>query len=364
MRRVDLLVVVSRHASDLRLVTEGIRHAIYDPTKRPPWWCLRFWTSRLIRYRNAPPEVRTLLSIIRVLRCRAVISSDAYRDLSKAEPFVAPTLLYFVQHGLYTANPHKARVLGRSSSFRQSDITLFSIGEFDRTNYRSGGIQPRRVIPIGTLTNSVYCREISPNRARHLLKSYDLCIIEKGIKEHVDSELARLRLESWTLIFQALSHYCGYNNPRVIVALSNSDNPDEAFQWIRKHFQYDFDVTDPKVPFATYRAVDQSELTIGQASTVLCEALGRRKKVLSIDYSTPSLFNLPGDGIAGLKSPSLEEFVERINTTRQLDWITYSKHLSEETTDLVGPDPHSGIPTINQILRRDLMCIRDNLRGK
>jgi hypothetical protein len=185
-------------------------------------------------------------------------------------------------------------------------------------------------------------------------KSYDLCVVEKGIKVEPDSEFSKLRLDSWVHTLSALNHYCHNTDSRVIVALSNSDNPSEVLQWIKRHFRYEFDVSDPLDLFATYRAVDQSEVTIGQSSTVLCEALSRHRKVLSVDYSTPSLFSLPGDGISGLKTPSLEEFAERIDVIRHLDWTTYQKSLSKETIDLLGPDPQLGIHTISQTVRRDL----------
>ena len=354
LRQVDLLIVLSRHAGDLTLAAEGIRHVVYDPSQRPPWWCFRFWILRLIGNQRVASEIRTLLTIVSVLRCRAIISSDAYRDLIKAEPLLRSAHLYFVQHGLFSANPDKARVLGKSFVIRDSDITLFSIGQFDRRFYVSGGIRPKRVIPIGTLKNSVYCQSMAANAVGGVAKSYDLCVVEKGIKAQPDSDFSKLRLDSWVHILSALNHYCHNTDFRVIVALSNSDDPSEVLQWIKRHFRYEFDVSDPLDPFATYRAVDQSEVTIGQSSTVLCEALSRHRKVLSVDYSTPSLFNLPGDGIAILKNPSLLEFAERIDVIRRLDWATYQKSLSEETIDLLGPDPRLGIHTISQTVRRDL----------
>lgn len=353
-RRIDLLVVISRHAGDLAQVAEGVRHVVYDPTQRPSWWCLRFWIHRLFCNRNTPVEIRTLLSIVKVLRCRAVISSDAYRVLLNAESYLKSTRLYFVQHGTYLNSEHKSKVLGKVVVERKSKITLFSIGEFDRVNYDRAGIRPDRVIPVGTLKNSAYCLGLAAQTNRRPKKSFDLCIVEKGINPHPDSQFGELRLDTWHHILALLNHYCNQSSPRVIVALSNSAKPSLVLQWIRQHLHYEFEVSNPDDSFATYRVVDESELTIGISITVLCEALSRNKKVLSVDFSDHSIFGLPGNGIEQLRSPSQETFEERVNTLRAIDWSTYRSRLSSETRLLLGPDPQSGIPIINQTLRTDL----------
>lgn len=354
VRHVDLLVVISRHAGDLAQAAEGIRHVVYDPTRRPSWWCLRFWLYRSFCNRNIPAEIRTLLSIVKVLRCRAVISSDAYRVLLNAESYLNSTRLYFVQHGMYLNSDHKSKVLGKVFVERKSKVTLFSIGEFDKANYDRAGIRPDRVIPVGTLKNSAYCLGLAAQAIRKPTKKYDLCIIEKGIKPHPDSQFGKLRLSTWTHILALLNHYCNQSSPRVIVALSNSAEPSLVLQWIRQHLHYEFDVSNPEDSFATYRAVDESELTIGISNTVLCEALSRKKKVLSVDFSDHTIFGLPGNGIEQLRSPSQETFTERVNALRAIDWSTYQSSLSSETQLLLGPDPQFGIPVINQTLRTDL----------
>jgi hypothetical protein len=184
-------------------------------------------------------------------------------------------------------------------------------------------------------------------------KNHDICIIERSIATK-DSEIGREIRSSWAQFLRLFSKYCEKFEPRVIFAISDPATFDEAVEWITKQFRYGFEIANHNEPYATYKAVDSSVLTIGQQSTVLVEALSRRNKCLSVDFSNLDFLRLPGDGISRLVSPTDGELHDRINHLLGLDWDSYSRQLPPELRDLMTSDPSAGISTINSTIRADL----------
>jgi hypothetical protein len=164
-RRIDLLIVESRHAQDLDVVTDGLTFARYDPSTRPPLWCLHFWIYRLFLVAKVPADAKTLIAIARALRVKAIISSDAYKTLDTVTEHLPHVHRYFVQHGIYLDQRNSAITWEQVFPDRSSQITLFSIGVHDQTHYRRWGIRPARIVPTGTLKNSIYsCAYIKKNQ--------------------------------------------------------------------------------------------------------------------------------------------------------------------------------------------------------
>lgn len=342
--RVDLLIVDSRHGGNLSEASTGLRFCIYDPTQGPPLWCLRFWLLRVFAVRDLPREIRTLVSITRTLKIRAVLATDAYSALADAEGFLGSTDLYWVQHGLFLdqRGSEIKRELDRPD--RESSITLFATSPYDLQNYRRWGVRPRTIIPVGTFKNSSYLMRLKA-KSPSGTKAFDICIVEKGIKPNPDSELGLLRRESWRELLNHLNAYCQQNSARVILALSQSTDQKAVLEWIQSVFTHDFELADPNDDFSTYEASDQSELTIGQASTVLCESLSRQCKILAVNYSNIKFWDLPGKGLTQMNSPSRDRLFNRIDSLRTMTWNEYWRQTPEALKQLTVTDPKSAITT-------------------
>lgn len=353
LRHLDLLIVESRHAQDLDAVTDGLTFARYNPSSRPPLWCLHFWIYRLFLVTQVPEDARTLVAIAKTLRVKAIISSDAYETLSRAPQHLLKCHFYFVQHGLYIDQRRLQVKRKPPVPDRLVRITLFSVGEYDKENYRKRGVVPARVIPTGTLRNSLHTLRLQQLASAPKL-DFDICLVEKGIELHPDSELEMLRRESWQTFLQAFNQFCHKFNPRLTVALSNSTDPQGTLAYIRQFLTWEFSSTDPSDSFATYSAIDSSQLTIGHGSTVLCEALSRRKVCLSFDYTGTGFWDLPGSGVHQLTNPNNHELFERINYLLKLDWESYAHKLPPELHDLITEDPSSGVGIMNSTIKDDI----------
>jgi len=299
-----------------------------------------------------PKEIKTLSAIVLTLGVRVVISTDQYRDLLTAEQHLQGIHFYWIQHGLFFDQRYESIRREEVYPDRETSVTLFAQSAYDCENFRRWGARPRRVIPVGSLNNSVYLSravtvrdEMSPN--------YDLCIVEKGINPDADSELSTIRRDNFADLLESLAPYCLINSLKVVVALSQSSNQDAVVKWIRQKFRYNFDIVYGNADFATYRTVDHSDVTIGQVSTVLSEALCRRRKVLSVNFTSLSYLVLPGGGIASITRPSKLELADRLDEIRRASWESYWSAVSTETRDLTVANPNSAVSTINQIVIAD-----------
>lgn len=353
LRQIDLLIVESRHANLLDLVADGMVFARYDPSSRPPFWCLRFWFYRVFLVKNIPRDAKTLVAISKTIKPLAIISSDSYETLHTASPYLSNVHLYFVQHGLYLDQRELAIKRKPTPPDHESVLTLFSISNYDILNYRKRGIRPRRIIPTGTLMNSAYMLHEKRSKTTQAVE-FDICIVEKGIYPNPRSDLEVRRTESWATLLLALNSFCHQHSPRVVVALSPSDEPRELLLWMSQFLDYKITVTNPIEAFATYKAIDSSDLSIGTGSTALVEALSRQKKCLSVDYTSTGFWDLPGEGIARLYGPNNDELFARIGLIARLTWASYSSQLPYELLSLVVDDPIGGIEKINSTIKTDI----------
>jgi len=350
--QVDLVVVTSRHGQNLASVLDNFRCFFYNPAERPPIWCLRFWFHRTFMVTRIPPALRTLVTITRLLSAEGVLSTDSYSALADAERHLGTAKLFWVQHGLFL--DQRLDVLKREdeSPDRTSSITLFAVSRYDIEHYRRWGVRPAQTLPVGSLQNSYFLKNV--RRAGKSPDSYDICLVEKGIKVDPDSEIGKLRKASWHSFLRDFNEYCCTRDLRVIIALSRSTEERETLTWLKTQITHGFDTTQTDDEFSTYKAVDAATLTIGQVSTVLIEALCRQKKILAFNYTNLGYWDLPGAGLSHVNSPTSEMLFDRIDTLLPMSWDTYWSNLPEELKELTVDKPAEAISTINKVLRAEL----------
>lgn len=350
---VGALVVRSRHGENLGEVTGNLSYCTFDPQVRPPVWCIKFWLRRAFLVSSLPEEIRTLAAIIQTLRVRMVISTDQYRDLLTAERHLQGVHFYWIQHGLFF--DQRSESIRREEAYpdHETSLTLFALSPYDCENFRRWGARPKRVIPVGSIKNSIYLRHSGSIRDE-TCPSYDLCIVEKGINPDSVSEMARMRRDSFAELLESIAAYCSNNSLKVVVALSPSSAEDAVLEWMRLRFSYPFDIVYGRDNFATYRTVDRSEVTIGQSSTVLSEALCRKRKVLSVNFSSLSYLALPGGGIASITRPSRLELERRLDEIRGSSWESYWSVVAPETRALTVTNPTATVAEINRIVMADI----------
>lgn len=349
-RHLELLIVKSGHGEDLTSVATGLEFRVYDPERRPAVWCIRFWIHRIFRVRDLPLGSRTIVSLVRVMNASRVISTDQYRNLGDSDEFLPDTDIYLVQHGTYIDQTTSVMKREKEVADRSCKLTLFSISHYDISNYRRWGVRPMSILPVGTLKNCVYVNSTTIDQRKEA-EAFDICIIEKGIILNPDSELKKLRLEMWRKFLTDFNVYCERYRPRVVIALTAGSDVEGSESWIRGLLNYEFVVARQSLDrFATYKAIDSSNLSIGQASTTLTEALSRQRKVLNFNYSSNTFWDLPGSGIMGLNRPTQSDLIERVELLRSLSWDSYWARASDTLRSFTIKDPSQTIRQINQVL--------------
>ena len=357
-RSTDLLVVASRNGQALAKPTDNLSFYFYDPTKRMPIWCLRFWFYRIFLTSSIPKEFRTLVTLAKILSVRGILATDAYKTLADAENYLGSVKLFWVQHGIFYGHFISSREVAPLKRF--SRITLFAISPHDVENYQRFGIVPGRIIPTGSLQNCAYLSEAN-SMTRHLNR-YDICLVLRTVQISELEQLNQTIKQTIQTFLEDFNQYCKTRKPRVVIAISPNSSGSihqENLQWILRFLLHDFDVTDSRDQFATYRAIDSSNLTVGTHSTVLVEALSRGRKILNFNYSNLALLDLPSAGLSHMNSPSYATLCERIDTLLSMSWDTYWSNTPKELKNLTVDEPGETILTINKVLRAELHGAQD-----
>jgi len=342
----DILLVNSRHGQWLPVAFEGFRTFQYDPRIRPPVWCFRFWFTRIFLTKSVPRSVRSLVSIARVVRASRIVATDRFKDLLDTEAFLSETKLFWVQHGLYLDQSSSTLKRDKECEFRDSRVVLLALSEYDRHHYRRWGASKLTIIPVGSLNNGIYEKTRAPVSSVRR-SDFDICLVEKGLKLNPDSDYGRGFKENWDNFLPVFSEYINSERPRLIVAVSKSSERNAVVRYLYDKLKYDFTITDED-DFSTYRASDLANVTIGIASTVLAESLSRKRKVLSFNCTTYTVWDFPGSNFVRINSEpqlSLELLCTKLNETLALSWEDYAKKASE-TLQLFAVD---GSKTIDRI---------------
>ena len=342
----DILLVNSRHGQWLPVAFEGFGAFHYDPRIRPSVWCFRFWFTRIFLTKSVPRNVRSLVAIARTVGASRIVASDAFRDLMDVESSLPETKLFWTQHGLYLDQSGSTLQREDTNGFRDSRIVLFALSEYDQNNYRRWGASKLNTIPVGSLNNGIH--EKTRAQVSSICRSdFDICLIEKGLKLNPDSDYGRGFKENWDNFLPIFSEYINSERPRLIVAVSKSSERSAVVRYLYDKLKYDFTITDED-DFSTYRASDLANVTIGIASTVLAESLSRKRKVLSFNCTTYTVWDFPGSNFVRINSEPqlpLELLRTKLNETLALSWEDYAKKASE-TLQLFAVD---GSKTIDRI---------------
>ncbi len=319
------MVIKSRHGNSLLSVVTDLDAVLVDPTQFPIWISWKFAYCFLWKFRKAERFARQVSATLKSTSARVLLSTDAVNQLTEIKALNPATEVIAVMHGLYLAQPDTFRIREPWIETRNSNVTLFAIGEHDQFNYRRWGNVHQKVFPIGSLNDSIYRSKYADD----IEKIYDVCIVEGSVDPGARKEFAKIRLQNWTMFTNYFNQLATQENLKVVVALSDSTKRDSVRDWFSSRFDFALDFVDNSSEFATYRAIDSSHISIGETSTSLVEGLGRGNKILSFNFSDTPLLDLPVHPICLLNKPDFNSFFERFQELRALS--------IDEFRDLTGP---------------------------
>jgi hypothetical protein len=203
-------------------------------------------------------------------------------------------------------------------------------GRSDADIYEQLSIENKSVLcePVGSLRNAGYLRDypLSPVRVAQtplLFVSQYSGLAEEDLTSTTErSKLLRL-------VKAHLRTYCiAHDLPLKIALRPAASAPlapgQSAFE--RRHYEQVFSgirlsFTDPTDPYASYRASDDSDVTVGVPTGALTESFSRGNKVLMVrqDPTTGTYYGFPIDGDWVLTEPTYEQFAAQLDKLRSMN---------------------------------------------
>jgi len=335
LSKYDVLLIESRHGKYLPRVVDGLNVLKLSPTQMPLPVSIKFCWLFFFKYRRYNRLSRYILSLVRITKARVVLSTDAISQLTEIKKANANVEVIAVMHGLYIAQPDELRIREAWNDKKDSEVTLFSLGEYDKSHYERWGNHHSLIIPTGSLNDSIY-RTLPATNSRN---KYDICIVEGSVDPFAQKQFAKIRLSNWIKITEFVKQIADQSDLKIIVALSQSTKKDAVREWFVTRFDDNLCFVDDSEEFASYRAIDEASISIGETSTCLVEGLSRGNKILSLNFTDTTLLDLPIHPVNRLHQPSYAMFQKHFNNLLYMSDDEYQNLTRESSYFLNSYDP-------------------------
>jgi surface carbohydrate biosynthesis protein len=162
---------------------------------------------------------------------------------------------------------------------------LYCFGRNDQKKNILSNWAVKNIHPIGSLRVG-----IALSKFKSLNKKYDLCFISEYESRKENSESKDYWNNYWLNVSEIVSQLIKKKNYRTIIALNGRGAREINF--FKSLFPANVEYSDPKKEHDSYRAILESNLTLGFCSTLLVESMALNTRVLQINTSnTNKYFN-------------------------------------------------------------------------
>lgn len=241
-----------------------------------------------------------------------------------------------IQHGV------RRMVITRGKSRTAENLTFCSWGELQVEDAVKNlvpawpnalhAIEPTRIVPVGSLRDDLaVVRSASVNRSPHFGK-FDLCLVSQ-FKGEQPRELHewQMRQRAIGIVAKWTSDFVQLHNLKLVVA-GYGDTPETVRSeqcWLREHLNCKYEYVSPRTEVSSYLATEAASVTVGVHSSVIWEAFGRRRRILSVNPTDETSFNFPIRGPWAIRSNQFDEFRRALE--RVLDWTDddYEKQIGD-----------------------------------
>jgi len=209
---------------------------------------------------------------------------------------------------------------------RRDQRVLCVWGGSDVDLYVSSDGESVQCTAVGSMRNAGYFRSRQPTvRAA----THSLLFVSQYSGRDEESEPPNSRRNQMLRSLKShLRTYCIERTLALAIALrppasaphAPTQQADERRHYERVFAGIELTFTDPSDPYASYRASDESDVTIGVPSGALTESFARGNKVLMYrqDPHSGSYYGFPLDGEWVLTEPTYEQFAERLDKLRAM----------------------------------------------
>lgn len=262
-----------------------------------------------------------LLSCLEILDPRIVLTfvdnSFVYQWLAR---FYGKGKFYAIQNGCrlpynlskwLPAPPHPA------SKIYLPNFLCF--GNFEKDIYSYYGHDVVSFHPVGSLRGGYYCTVL---RSKTVDQRFDICLISEwdyNLKNHpVFPEIE----EGIEITYNYLLRYAETRDKKICIAARSQDHREHEY-FLNLFGKKAMIIESNREAMSTYRAIDESNVSVAAFSTVGVEAFGWGKKILFCNFTGHSNYNLPVDDMCSIQEKSFESFCNKLDFLLSLNEEKY-----------------------------------------
>lgn len=309
---------------------------------------ISFWKTKNLRFAYALEFVKKIQPSIAIT---FVDNSQLFQMLDK-ELNCASLKFMAIQNG--------RRALARDHLINNSPIFhshFFCFGQYEVDQYKVHGAEVRQFHPCGSLKDSYY-RELVDNLQPKL--SSDVVFISEGwFDTSYDSPYGAAK-SSFELLCTYLKRYLEEHNISVFVACRSEQGDvayDRELNDLRKLLGTGVTyIPNCRKEFISYRLTDATNTVLGTGSTLLLEAFGRGRKILSVNYTGDPSYDFSVSGFWCLSNPGYAKFEKSLTLLLSMSPHEYKKNTQPKQAYALSYNRNS--PThyvLKNFIRRQLI---------
>jgi hypothetical protein len=222
---------------------------------------------------------------------------------------------------------------------------LASFGEYEKDLFKKYNLPVNKFYVCGSMRLACY-QEQQKNKNKE--EEFDICLIDEAsmgwdkIYEGFEAAVGKLA--------EFAFHYAKKNRKKIVFAGKRKDTKgiELSKKFYQKYISSDFELR-VNTGWSSYDYIERSKVTIGMVSTLLREALGLKKKILSCNFTGHDAWNFPLTGVCQLNEKNFEKFEDRLNEILNYKYKTFEAKLSNKTSYLIYSDESLNT---NQLLKK------------
>lgn len=223
---------------------------------------------------------------------------------------------------------------------------LASFGDYEKDLSQKYNLDVKKFFVSGSMRLSCYQEELKKNDNNH--EEFDICLIDEASegwdKLYQGFEAAIGNLAEFTF------KYAVKNKKKLVFAGKRPDVKgfEIANRFYKRYINSEFDLKI-NTGWSSYNYINRSQVTIGVVSTLLREALGLKKKILSCNFTGHSAWDFPVTGLCQLNEKNFQIFEDRLNEIFSYDFESFEKKLSKKVSYMMHTDKYL---STNQLLKK------------
>ncbi len=300
----------------------------------------------ILMIKNLHPNLFTcyLISLIKIIKPKIIITAiDNSFKFSEIAKVLHKKIVFIAVQNASRHDFDRNKRLFEIGSLKQDDNKRFFLpnyycfGDLEEEDCKKYNIKVFKFYKIGSLRLTQYLKYLKENKLKTNSYKYQVSLISEPsagtdkLWKQVGVEKGCAKIAKFTI------KLCVRNNLSfTFIKKRQYENLSILeMKWYREFLdenEFNFLIKNStpvsKTSFSSYKAIHQSEISIGIHSTLLREKLALKGKILACNFTPLQHYDFPIKGFCFLKDPSFEEFERRALKILKIDEKEYSTQIN------------------------------------